>query len=253
MLVYDSFLFNNELDMLECRLTQLEGTADYHILVEAATDHQGHAKPLYYQENRDRFAPWKDRIIPVVTELYGADFMAREGLQREGVRAGLDSADGDDMLILADVDEIPSPQAMEAVKTRVCGVVEMACCVFYADLAWGPLRTSVYTTVGTALSKGMMATRRNVWAEGPVLCQPGLGGHHLSFLGGPETVRHKLGAHCHTELNGDVETWLIKGDPGFNPFSRYGGELQPVDVDSTWPRWITERRCPPTWFRPRES
>jgi beta-1,4-mannosyl-glycoprotein beta-1,4-N-acetylglucosaminyltransferase len=255
MRVYDSFLFRDELDILECRLTQLEGTADFHILVESPEDHQGHPKPLYYEENQDRFAPWKDRIIHVVTELAGTVAMEREGQQREAVRTGLAGADPDDMLILADADEIPSPLAMQAVRDRVCGVVDMKCCFFYADLMWGtPLRTSVYTTVAAATAKGMMATRRGVWAEGPVICQEALGGHHLSFLGGPEAVRAKLDAHCHTELNGDVETWLIKNDPEYNPFGQTygGGPLLPVDVDSTWPRWITERRCPPSWFRPRE-
>ncbi len=266
MKIYDSFLFNGELDMLQCRLVQLENSPVYkHILVEALTDHQGRPKPLHYAANKERFAPWRDRIIHVIADVadgpspYGAaaDAMAREGAQREAIHRGLIGADASDMLILADCDEIPSDEAVAAAAAGVTGVLEMMQCVFYVDLLYAPLRTSVITTVGAALAQGMMAARRDGWVSGPALCGGAAGGYHLGWLGGEQAVEAKLAAHCHMECNEDVRKVVSAGlhwRTGANPFARYGygGPLQRVDIDSTWPRWVTERRCPASWFRPRD-
>lgn len=266
MKLYDSFLFNSELDMLQCRLVQLESSPVYrHILVEARTDHQGRPKPLYYADNRERFAPWRDRIIHVITDLpdqpspYGAaaDAMAREGAQREAIVRGLGEAEAGDMLILADCDEIPSDEAVAAAAAGHTGVLEMHQCVFYVDLLYAPLRTSVVSTAGAALAQGMMAARRDGWVRGPVLCGGPRGGHHLGWLGGEQAVEAKLAAHCHIECNEDVRKVVATGAhwrTGANPFARYGygGPLQRVDIDSSWPRWVAGRHCPDSWFRPRE-
>jgi len=50
--VFDTLLFNDELAMLECRLEELDGKVDRHVLVEAKLDHQGNPKPLYFADNR---------------------------------------------------------------------------------------------------------------------------------------------------------------------------------------------------------
>ena len=68
--LWDTFLFGDELDILECRLTEYADTDVYrHVIVEADKDRQGHRKPLYFQENMDRFAPFLDRIIHVPVKL----------------------------------------------------------------------------------------------------------------------------------------------------------------------------------------
>ena len=51
MKVWDTFLFHDETHMLELRLRELDGHVDRHVIVEAATDHRGRAKPLHYPEN----------------------------------------------------------------------------------------------------------------------------------------------------------------------------------------------------------
>ena len=45
-------MFRDELDMLECRLRELEDVVYRHVLVEAPVTHRGDPKPLYYAENR---------------------------------------------------------------------------------------------------------------------------------------------------------------------------------------------------------
>ena len=158
-------------------------------------------------------------------------------------------------MILADVDEIPSWAAFEAISAGQQGALEMVTCIFAVDWVWGPMSTSAVLSVEAARAHGSLsAARRKTWLSGPSISR---GGHHLTWLGGADRVRSKLGSHCHTELNAATEAALDDGaflNRGVNPF-RFGGSpgdtLLPVDVDDTWPRWVAERRCPPGWFRPR--
>lgn len=257
MKIWDTVLFRDELDMLECRLVQMENWPVYrHVLVEAMVDHQGHPKPLVYMENQERFAPWKDRIRYVVVdemrEMADAGPMEREAAQREAIRRGLDGSQPDDWLILADVDEIPNLKAVDAALDRRTCVLEMKCCIFAVDWLWGaPLRTSVLCSVGSVGS--FASARRDGWSSNPAVSNAG---HHLTWLGGQDGIAAKIESHCHTECNEELEdgnTHDVFYREGHNPFSRfgYGGRMIPVDVDETWPRWVRERRCPPGWFRPR--
>ncbi len=254
MRIWDTFLFRDELDLLECRLVQMENWPVWrHVLVEAPVDHQGHQKPLVYWENRERFAPWKDRIVHVVADLpEHADPMDREAAQRDAIRGGLTDTAPDDWLILADVDEIPNEKGMAAALDRRECVLEMTCCMFAVDWLWGlPLRTSVLCPMGGARS--LSVARRDGWSFNPVIPAAG---HHLTWLGGQQGIAEKMDAHCHVECNTDLAMGnAVDGfyGQGRNPFSRFGysGMMIPVDVDETWPRWVFERRCPPGWFRPR--
>lgn len=255
--IWDTFLFRDELDMLECRLVQMEDWPVWrHVLVEARVDHQGHPKPLVYAENAGRFAPWKDRIVHVVADqlpgMTGAGPMEREAAQREAIRYGLDGAETDDMLVLADLDEIPNSHALDVIKSGRTGVLEMVCCMFAVDWLWGlPLRTTSLCRVGDVRS--LCSARRDTWNSGVVY--PGAG-HHLTWLGGQDGIAAKANAHCHVECNEEIAAKNADDSmyrQGTNPFGRFGyhGMLQAVDVDETWPRWVWERRCPPGWFRPR--
>ena len=117
--IYDTFMFRDELDVLECRLTELQDEDVTHVLVEATLNHQGRPKPLHYQENRDRFARWNDRIIHVtVDDLDPGDTGAwgRENAQREATRRGLADADPGDVIIHSDCDEILAPHAIRAAR-----------------------------------------------------------------------------------------------------------------------------------------
>ena len=250
--------------MLECRLIQFEGFPVYrHVLVEAAVDHRGNAKPLYYTENRERFAPWADQIVHVVADDMPAapgraGAFEREAAQRDATSRGLADADPEDWLILADVDEIPNAAAMQRVQNQETGILEMTFCLFAADWVLGRIRTSVICQAGpvTSCSK----TRRDGWGW----YRFGGTGHHLSWLGGQAGIAAKIASHCHEEADASLAA-RNSGDElyrqGANPFTAFpelSGPLTPVDVDETWPAYVWNRVlgkepcAPANWFRPRE-
>lgn len=61
--LYDSFLFFQELDLLELRLNYLNDKVDYFIIVEAGQTFSGVRKPFNYEINIKRFEKFNHKII----------------------------------------------------------------------------------------------------------------------------------------------------------------------------------------------
>ena len=128
LMIYDCFSFFNELDVLEIRLNTLCSVVDKFVLVEAPWTHTGRPKPLIFENNKARFAPFLEKIVHiVVTDDDLPQFPAgatereiawiRENVQRNAIVKGLDGAQPDDVLIISDLDEIPNPEkVLEAAK-----------------------------------------------------------------------------------------------------------------------------------------
>ena len=55
MTIFDTFTFYNELDLLELRLNILGDVVDYFVINEANITFTGKPKPLFYQDNKERF------------------------------------------------------------------------------------------------------------------------------------------------------------------------------------------------------
>ncbi|KUJ08518.1 uncharacterized protein LY89DRAFT_690955 [Mollisia scopiformis] len=66
--VYDLFMLNDELDMLEIRLSTLYDYVDYFIIVESLVTFTNHEKPLVLKDNWARIEKWSDKVIHHVLE-----------------------------------------------------------------------------------------------------------------------------------------------------------------------------------------
>ena len=246
--VWDCIMLRDELEMLECRLRELDGKVHKTVVVEARTTHRGDPKPLHYMDNRERFAPWADRIIHVVADLpVHPDPWVREHSQRDAALRALTDADPGDMVLIADVDEIPSVAALEA-RPDGAAALSMRLAMYAVDLLYPQDHLcSVIARAGVIGSS--LASVRDSRYSMPVIRD---GGWHLTWLGGVEGQREKLRVTCHTEMTA-YEYSLLYDGKCYNDGIHHSGQFQmvPVDVDETWPRWIYERKCPANWFRPR--
>ena len=63
--IIDCFLFYNELDMLEFRLTELNEHVDYFIILDSDFDFAGNKKDSMFESNKNRFDSWKEKIIRI--------------------------------------------------------------------------------------------------------------------------------------------------------------------------------------------
>lgn len=115
-MVYDCFQFFNELDMLKIRLHVMSPIVDKFVISEATETFSGLKKPLYYEENKEMFAEFADKIIHVVVddtpEGYTHD---RDTFQKNAVTRGLKDCTDEDIIIFSDLDEIPNPEKIKEI------------------------------------------------------------------------------------------------------------------------------------------
>ena len=126
--VYDLIMVNSELDFLEIRLHTLYDYVDYFIIVESPRTFQGQKKPLIVMENWANFSRYHDKMI-YHELIFPAAFNPRrawdyEDLQRDAMyEQGMLTLQGQkapmkgDVIIVADVDEIPRPQSLLVLRT----------------------------------------------------------------------------------------------------------------------------------------
>lgn len=115
-MVYDCFQFFNELDILKIRLNVLSPVVDKFVISEATETFSGLKKPLYYEENKEMFAEFADKIIHVVVDdTPEGDTHYRDTFQKNAVTRGLEGCTDDDIIIFSDLDEIPNPDKIREI------------------------------------------------------------------------------------------------------------------------------------------
>ena len=117
--IFDCFCFFRELEVLEIRLNELSETVERFVLVESVWDFAGNPKPLYFEENKDLFSPFLDRIEHIVVHDRPKDEAERfafQHLQRDHMVRGLADAAPRDLVLISDVDEIPRAPVLEAAR-----------------------------------------------------------------------------------------------------------------------------------------
>jgi beta-1,4-mannosyl-glycoprotein beta-1,4-N-acetylglucosaminyltransferase len=131
MKVFDVFPFFNELDLLEIRLNILNPYVDYFVLSESTKTFSGLDKPLFYEENKERFAEFNHKIIHNIVDQdaskeeleirgkkYGTSVEAqqRDTYQKDLIKDRvLQESSKEDIFLWSDLDEIPNPEIIESI------------------------------------------------------------------------------------------------------------------------------------------
>ena len=251
-MIVDTFLFGWELELLECRLYEMDSFVDVFVVVEADKTFQGTDKPLHFLENRQLFRRWLDKIIYVKAELpHTNDPWLREYMSRENIKPALRNLPDDAIVIHGDVDEIVSKVAghqfydlIDFEDTFVCeqSFYSMAVDWLY-PITW---HGSVVARNSVIRSMSMTDVRNRRVSSRSIRC-----GWHFSWLGGPEMIRQKASSFSHTEDS--VQSYIKEmGERLYTEgYHVLGEKLIPVEIDDTYPNYIKERRCPDYWLRPR--
>lgn len=216
-MIIDTFIFFNEIELLDIRLNILNDNVDRFVLVEATKTFQGKPKPLYFEESKHSFAKFKDKIIHVVVDdlpINAAPF-DREHFQRDAILRGLDGCDNEDLIIISDLDEIPNPEVIpKYLEKGQLGLFRQKLfyytlntkCVELENLPWSlivnfdeivspaDLRKRVVAYQSAMLSKDKLDSSFKIIEDG---------GWHFSYLGSPEKIVTKIEAFSHDELDVD--------------------------------------------------
>lgn len=115
-MIYDCFQFFNELDILKLRLHIMSPIVDKFVISEATTTFSSMPKPLYYEENKEMFKEFEDKIIHIVVDdTPPGDTHVRDTFQKSAVGRGLVNCNDDDIIIFSDLDEIPNPEKIKEI------------------------------------------------------------------------------------------------------------------------------------------
>jgi hypothetical protein len=129
-MLYDTFMFFDELDILEIRLNILDKFVDRYVLVEATRTHSGQPKKLVFHKNRERFAKFLPKIEHIIVEdmpLVADDRWVAENFQRDAIMRGLGEGLDDDWVVVSDVDEIWNPAVVREFPMIGPASIAVAC------------------------------------------------------------------------------------------------------------------------------
>ena len=89
--IYDCFIFYNELELLELRLNELDDIVDYFVIIEATETFQGQTKPLYFEQKKEEFSEFEDKIIHHIVDFPDelTDPWEREHYHRDSIQSAL--------------------------------------------------------------------------------------------------------------------------------------------------------------------
>lgn len=204
-MLIDTFIFYNELDLLELRLTVLDAYVDHFVLVESEVNHIGERKPLFYAENIDRYSKWSHKILHVVVteeEMPGGTLhpIVREDYQRYAITKALKDFPAEATIMMSDVDEIPDMTKVAVPLPQPICSVHMWLYIHSLDTISidEPWYGTVITSLAIFRKVGPFYLRNNRWSF-PTFQYSGW---HLSYFGGTRMIINKLRTFSHSSDEG---------------------------------------------------
>lgn len=240
-LVYDCFLFYNELDLLELRLNELNGVVDKFVLVEGDTTFTGKPKPYYYAQNKERFKEFSDKIIHVMVKnptQFDSPWDV-EIIQRNSISDGLGGCKDNDIIMISDVDEIPNVDAIKNFNPLGgISLLEQKMSFYYmncvSNALWWNAKIGAFRDIK---KETPYMTRLN--NNRPVIQN---GGWHFTALGGVDAILNKLAAFSHTEYNTehfrDEAALTIKIRNGVDIYERGGIIGSYWNITDEFPKYL---------------
>jgi len=270
--VFDCFPFYNELDLLEIRLNVLNDVVDYFVLSESTRTFTGKPKPLYFEENKDRFKKFAHKIRHVIVDDSeydpGIDVWQREFDQKNSVFRGINDCKDDDFVIVSDVDEIIKPDLISRVvadDSNAIAIIKQPCFYYYlncqstevfdkAKMAKfkhikSPQQLRAYPKFSMHNSNKLVRTlfkwygsiRKRICVELGSCVIYENGGWHFTYMKSPEEISDKITDFSHTEYNLDkftsVDSIQSRMKTFKDPYDR-NYQLKIIEIDNSFPKYI---------------
>jgi len=208
MKIIDCFPFYNELSMLELRLKELNQLVDHFVLVESTVSFANKSKPLFYDENKELFEEYHDKIIHVVVDDMPPDkfwksknqtSLKRAQHQRNKIREGIEqcSPSAKDIILISDVDEIPDTNTLkDTVERGFDKIYNLKQDMYYYNTTckskdpWSLAIISSYNLLQPYLKDLDKLRRDRTFCKEDEKIEKG--GWHLTYFGGTEAIINKL-------------------------------------------------------------
>ncbi len=213
-IMIDCFIFYNELDLLSYRLNILNDVIDYFIIVESTHTFIGKEKKLFFDENKDLYNEFKNKIIHVIVEdmpykypdinISNEEQWKNEIFQRNCISRGLNlitDLRDDDIIIISDLDEIPDPRTLIKIQSNDIELKEISSLemdFYYYNLKTFLTKWHSSKILPYKLYNNMTCNEIYRLNKCQIIKN---GGWHLSYFGDNKFIQNKIINFSHQEFN----------------------------------------------------
>ncbi len=250
--IYDCFTFFNELELLEIRLNELDDVVDYFVLVEMDQTFQGTSKLMIFKENKQRFEKFLSKIIHIeVTDRieFHNNPWEREKFQRDQILRALHQCKDNDVILVSDLDEIISHQAIprivEGLKQHPIVACHLDFFVYFLNakeknngrirpfaIQYGNLKNQSVDD----LRKCFIFHIPNPPPYEPYTIHDA--GWHFCSMGGLTRFVQKLDAWSHTPENTPTITPEWRTQTFIDDSVKYSCDI--IEIDATFPQFVVD-------------
>ena len=219
-MIVDTFTFLNEKELVELRVKYLSDIVDYFLIVEADVTHTGKEKKWnfpeilntnlkefshkiqYHQMKVDLQKAEKEKSPNYKGGTWGRSWKV-ESMQRNFIKEVYKKFSPSDIIIISDLDEIPSKQKLSFIKScdfKVVAPVALEQASFHLNCNFLELERWVGSVVVTKELVDSHEPQIFRDLRKRISCFTDAGWSFSSF-GGVERVREKIESFCHEEYN----------------------------------------------------
>ena len=250
MKIFDCFIFNHEIELLEIRLNILNDYVDKFVITEGDMTFSGLPKESHFLNNKERFAKWEDKIILNQINIPECESPWHREIYSRNAMINLDIFNDDDLIVMSDGDEIPNPEILEQASEWVSDdthfTFEQSCYAYwmnnlYSD-KWFGTRAATYKYVNnTTVDDIREGTEDESKISGSIITN---GGWHFTYLGNEDHIRQKINSFCdrHFDVPEVTENISKNLEDGNDVLNRTHISYRKVDLDDSFPQYIIDNQ-----------
>ena len=200
----DSFIFNDEIDILKFRLEAYKDIVDFTVIAESQYTFSGAKKRLRASEFLESISYDQAKIVfvnyepsPELIKNSLHDRWAIERFARQSISDSFGNFSPEDLIIISDVDELPSPEQIE-MASQLKGIHTLMTPLYHRKANWLSLQGKSWATAKLGPIKEFSDLNSLRYAKMPLIKKyPGM---HLSYLAiNDSDVRAKALNSAHSE------------------------------------------------------
>jgi len=247
-MLYDCFMFYNELEVLQLRLKELDDLADRFVLVESTRTLRNEPKKLFFKSNTALFEKYNHKIINVIVDDMpnSSNAWDLEAHLRNAMMRGLSDCGEEDVIMISDIDEIPRKSSVRTLVPQLGNEfvsLHMPQYYYYLNcqlpVDWVGTVVSNYGALKLTTPQSLRSNKERFKGIANA-------GWHFSYLGDIDMIVDKLSTFSHTEYDTPVykdrkhiEQCLKDGKDLF----RRGLDGVFVEIDASYPETVISDRA----------